>query len=209
MVEPTRLFVLRHGQTAWNAEQRLQGHLDAPLDGVGRWQAARLAQALADEGLAAIYSSDLQRAHDTALPLGTACGLPVVTDAALRERSFGRLEGLTYAEIEERFPEDALGWRRREPGFGPGGGESLVEFCARCVPAVARLAAAHAGQAIAVVSHGGVLDCLHRAANGLALDAPRPWALRNATVNRLLFNGEGFVVLGWDDDRHLLAPARA
>ncbi|MCY7314908.1 MAG: histidine phosphatase family protein [Rubrivivax sp.] len=207
MIEPTRVFALRHGQTAWNAELRLQGHRDAPLDGVGRWQAARLAQALVDEGLAAIYSSDLQRAHDTALALGAACGLPVQADVALRERSFGHLEGLTHAEIEERLPDDALRWRRREPAYSPGGGESLIDFAARCVPAVARLAAAHAGQAIAVVAHGGVLDCLYRSAAGLALDAPRAWALRNAAVNRLLFNGEGFVVLGWDDDRHLLAPA--
>ena len=209
MIEATRIFALRHGQTAWNAEQRLQGHIDAPLDGVGRWQAARLAQALADEGLAAIYSSDLQRAHDTALAIGSACGLPVVTDRALRERAFGRLEGLTYAEIAERHPEDALRWRRREPGFGPGGGESLIDFSARCLSSVMRLAAAHAGQAIAVVAHGGVLDCLHRSAAGQALDAPRAFALRNATVNRLLFNGEGFVVLGWDDDRHLTAPPQA
>ena len=203
MIEATRVFALRHGQTAWNAEQRLQGQLDIALDDIGLRQATRLAQALAGEGLAAIYSSDLQRAHVTALALAQITGLLVATDPALRERGFGRLEGLTYAEIEDQFPEDALGWRRRQPDFAPGGGESLTSFAARCVPAVNRLAALHPGQAIAVVAHGGVLDCLYRAATGVALDGPRSWQLRNATVNRLLFNGEGFVVVGWDDDQHL------
>ena len=206
MIEPTRVFLLRHGQTAWNFERRLQGQLDVALDAVGRSQVQQLAHALAGEELAAIYSSDLQRAHDTALALAGVTGLPVTRDAALRERSFGRLEGLTYAEVEELWPDDALRWRRREPDFGPGGGEPLRVFYERSVAAVTRLSLSHAGQAIAVVTHGGVLDCLYRAASGIELGAPRTWQLANATVNRLLFTGEGFVVVGWDDRAHLEAP---
>ena len=207
MIEPTRVFLLRHGQTAWNAEQRLQGQLDVALNAVGWRQAVLLAQALVGEELAAIYSSDLQRAHDTALALARVTGLPVVQDATLRERGFGRLEGLTYAEVEELWPDDALRWRRREPDFGPGGGEPLRDFYERSVAAVTRLSLPHAGQAIAVVAHGGVLDCLYRAALGLELGAQRTWQLANATVNRLLFTGEHFVVVGWDDRAHLEAPA--
>ena len=203
MIEPTRVFVLRHGRTAWNAEQRLQGQLDVALDAIGEWQAARLAQALAGEDLVAIYSSDLQRARDTALALVNLTGLPLATDVALRERGFGRLEGLTYAEIEDRWPEDAQLWRRREPDFGPGGGEPLRAFYERSVAAVTRLAEPHAGQAIAVFAHGGVLDCLYRAAAGIELGASRTWQLGNATVNRLLYTGEGFAVVGWDDRAHL------
>ena len=206
MIEPTRVFLLRHGQTAWNAEQRLQGQLDVELDPVGQRQAAQLAQALADEDLAAIYSSDLQRAYSTALALARVVNLPVTQDAALRERGFGHLEGLTYAEVEELWPDDALRWRRREPDFGPGGGEPLRVFYERSVAAVTRLSLPHAGQAIAVVAHGGVLDCLYRAASGIELGAPRTWQLANATVNRLLFTGERFVVVGWDDRAHLEAP---
>ena len=206
MIEPTRVFLLRHGQTAWNAEQRLQGQLDVELDPVGQRQAAQLAQALADEDLAAIYSSDLQRAYSTALALARVVNLPVTQDAALRERGFGHLEGLTYAEVEELWPDDALRWRRREPDFGPGGGEPLRVFYERSVAAVTRLSLPHAGQAIAVVAHGGVLDCLYRAASGIELCAPRTWQLANATVNRLLFTGERFVVVGWDDRAHLEAP---
>lgn len=203
MDEPTRIVAVRHGRTAWNAEQRLQGHLDVPLDALGRAQAVRLAAALAEEGLAAIYSSDLRRAHDTAAPLAAATGLPVGTDPALRERSFGRLEGATYAEIERDWPEDALRWRRRDPDFGPGGGESLNAFYARTVAAVGAIAARHAGEAIAVFAHGGVLDCLYRAATRMDLRAPRSWQLGNAAINRLLHHGEGFVVVGWNDDAHL------
>lgn len=206
MLEPTHVLLLRHGQTAWNAEQRLQGQLDVPLDTVGQRQVAQMAAVLAGEDLAAIYSSDLQRALDTALALARVTGLPVIQDKALRERGFGRLEGLTYAEVDALWPDDALRWRRREPDFGPGGGETLRAFYARSVAAVTRLALPHPGQTIAVVAHGGVLDCMHRAATGLDLGAPRTWQLGNATVNRLLFTGEHFVVVGWDDRAHLDAP---
>ncbi len=203
MIEPTRLFAIRHGQTAWNAGLRIQGHIDEPLDDTGRWQADRLAQALAGESLAAVYSSDLQRARATAQPLAAATGAPLVTDARLRERAFGRFEGQTYAEIERLWPEEAERWRRREPGFGPGGGEALQDFYARCVDTVLALAAAHPGQAIAVVAHGGVLDCLYRAATGVDLSAPRSWSIGNATINRLLFNGERLQLVAWSDAGHL------
>jgi 2,3-bisphosphoglycerate-dependent phosphoglycerate mutase len=201
--EPTRLLVLRHGQTAWNAEQRIQGHLDMPLNDTGRWQARRLALALQGEPLAAIYSSDLQRAADTAAPLAQACGLPVQRDTGLRERDFGSFEGLSFTEIEQRWPDDARRWRERDPDFAPGGGETLRDFYARCVAQAARLAGRHGGQTIALVAHGGVLDCLYRAALGVALHAPRSWPVANATVNRLLWTPQGLSMLLWHDARHL------
>lgn len=203
MLEPTHVVALRHGQTAYNATQRIQGHLDVGLDDTGRWQADRLAGALADAGLSAVHASDLARARDTAAAVAAACGLGLQTHAALRERHFGMFEGLSHAEIEERFPDDARRWRQREPGFGSGGGESLEAFSARCVAAFTRLAQAHPGQTIAIVAHGGVLDCLYRAASGIGLQAPRTWQLANAAINRLLYTGEGFRVVGWDDRRHL------
>lgn len=201
--EPTRLFVLRHGQTAWNVEMRIQGHVDEPLNDTGRQQAERLARALADESLAVVYSSDLQRAHATAQPLAAATGARLVTDARLRERGFGRFEGRTYAEIERQWPDEAERWRRREPGFGPGGGEALQAFYTRCVDTVLELASGHPGQAIAIVAHGGVLDCLYRAAVGVDLSAPRSWQIGNASINRLLFNGERLQLVGWSDTGHL------
>ncbi|MCC6852676.1 MAG: histidine phosphatase family protein [Rubrivivax sp.] len=209
--EPTRVFALRHGETAWNRALRIQGQLDVPLNDTGRWQAGRLAEALADEGIDAVYSSDLERALATARALAGRLGVPLATERGLRERAFGRFEGATFAEIDRRWPDEAARWRRREPGFGPGGGETLERFHARCVAAASTLAARHPGQAIALVAHGGVLDCLYRAAAGVALQAPRSWQLGNAAINRLLWHGEGFVLVGWNDSAHLenAPPAQA
>lgn len=201
--QATRLLLIRHGETAWNRATRIQGHTDIPLSPLGLAQAERLAGALADEPLAAIYSSDLSRARQTAEALARVRQLPIQLDAALRERAFGRFEGLNWEEIEQGYPEDAARWRRREPDFAVGGGESLQVFSARCLAAASRAAASHPGQSIALVAHGGVLDCLYRAATRAALDAPRSWQLGNATINRLLATPEGFTLIGWNDDRHL------
>ena len=103
MTEPaTRILAIRHGETAWNVDTRIQGHSDIGLNDTGRWQAERLARALTDDRLDAVYSSDLLRALDTASALAASTGLTVRTDAALRERSFGVFEGLTFAQIEQR-----------------------------------------------------------------------------------------------------------
>ena len=200
----TRIIAIRHGETAWNAGSRLQGHQDIPLNERGRAQAACLAAALADEGISAVISSDLGRAAETARAFAEPLGLPLTLDAGLRERGFGALEGHTYDEIEERFPDLARRWRAREPDFGPpGGGESLNALFERAVGAAARWAMAHEGSTIALVTHGGVLDCLYRAALRLELQAPRTWQLGNAAVNRLLHTGEGFTLVGWNDHQHL------
>jgi 2,3-bisphosphoglycerate-dependent phosphoglycerate mutase len=209
LLEPTRLIAIRHGETAWNVALRIQGQLDEPLNERGRWQAERLAEALAGESIDAIYASDLQRAAATAQALAARQGRAVMAEPALRERHFGHFEGLTHTEIEARWPEEARRWRQREPGFAPGGGETPEAFYARCVAAVQRIAEQHRGQTVAVVAHGGVLDSLYRAAVGVALDAPRSWQLGNATINRLLWHGEGFSLVGWNDAGHLDAEPAA
>lgn len=204
--EATRILAIRHGQTAWNADSRIQGHTDIGLDGVGAWQAGRLAQALADQDIHAIYSSDLLRARQTAQPLAVCTGLAAQIDVGLRERAFGEFEGLSFAQIEQRWPDQAARWRRRDPEFGARGGEVLRDFRSRVVATVTRLALAHRGQSIALVTHGGVLDLLYREATRLALDAPRTWQVANASVNRLLHSGEGLVLVGWADVGHLQRP---
>lgn len=206
----TRLVVVRHGETDWNVAQRIQGHTDIPLNATGRRQAAQAASVLAGEGLAAVYSSDLARAHETASAIAQAAGLAVVADAALRERAFGHFEGVPFRELEQRHPEQVRRWRDRDPDFGPAGGEVLRDFYARAVAAALRIAARHPGEAIALVAHGGVLDCLYRAATGQALDAPRTWQLGNASINRLLAADGRLVLVGWNDDGHLeSAPVEA
>jgi len=199
----TRILAIRHGETAWNVDTRIQGQLDVPLNGTGRWQARRLGQAMGGESIHAVYASDLARAFETAKAIGEAIGKPVVTDRGLRERHFGAFEGHTWAEIEARWPEESERWRRRDLDFAPAGGESLRAFYARSIGAATRLAAAHPGQTIALVAHGGVMDCLYRAASRIDLQAPRSWQLGNASVNRLLYTSEGFALVGWSDTFHL------
>jgi len=199
----TRLIAVRHGETAWNRETRIQGHTDIPLNDIGLWQARRVGEALAGEAVQAIYSSDLERAHLTAQAIGRVAGVPVQLDVRLRERHFGELEGLTHDEIQSRWPEQARRWKQRDPAFGPVGGETLTEFYDRCVGSLTRLAQRHLGQTIVVVAHGGVLDCFYRAANGIDLTAPRCWTIGNATINRLLYSPDGLTMVGWADDGHL------
>jgi probable phosphoglycerate mutase len=202
-LDATRIIAIRHGETAWNVDARIQGHLDIPLNDTGRWQAERLADAIAGEELAAVYASDLGRAHDTAQALARAAGRGVAVHRGLRERGFGVFEGLTFAEIEARWPEQTRRWRQRDPEFGPDGGETLRDFYARCIDTADLLAARHAGEQIALVAHGGVLDCLYRAATRVDLAAPRTWQLGNASINRLLHTPQGFALVGWSDTQHL------
>jgi 2,3-bisphosphoglycerate-dependent phosphoglycerate mutase len=202
-MQVTRLVVIRHGETAWNAAGRLQGHQDIPLNPLGRAQAAALAGALAGEGLAAVVASDLQRAWQTGAALAGPLGLPLQAEPGLRERCFGSLEGLTHAEIEARWPADARRVRERDPGFTPERGESLLDLQARCLATVDRVAAAFAGRSVALVCHGGVLDILYRAATHVALDRPRSWPLGNASINRLLHTPQGLALVGWNDGAHL------
>ncbi len=203
MIEPTRIIAVRHGETAWNVDTRIQGQLDIGLNAMGRWQAHRLALALAGEPVAAIYASDLLRAWDTAQSVSNAVGCGVQTDEGLRERGFGVFEGKTFAQIAELWPQEALKWRKREPAFAPQGGESLIRFRERITGVVDRLAAGHAGQQIVLVAHGGVMDVLYRAATRQEIQAPRTWDLGNATINRLLWTPEGLSIVGWSDNHHL------
>ena len=177
--------------------------LDIGLNETGRWQAHRVALALAGEPIAALYSSDLLRAWDTALSIANATGLSVQTVESLRERGFGMFEGKTFQEIEAQWPEQALRWRKREPAFEPAGGESLLRFRERITQATQALAAQHPGQQIVMVAHGGVMDVLYRAATRQEIQAPRTWGLGNATINRLLWTPEGLSLVGWADTQHL------
>jgi 2,3-bisphosphoglycerate-dependent phosphoglycerate mutase len=199
----TRILAIRHGETDWNSDTRIQGHTDIPLNKMGRWQAQQLAQALAHETIDVIYASDLSRAFETARAVARVQRQRVVAVPMLRERHFGVFQGRHFKDIEVELPEQAARWRKRDVDFAPEGGESLRVFDHRCVNAARLLAAAHPGQTVALVAHGGVMDCLYRAALRIDLQAPRSWALGNASINRLLYTGEGFSLVGWSDTAHL------
>jgi probable phosphoglycerate mutase len=187
----------------WNVDTRIQGHLDIPLNDTGRKQAGRMALALADEPITAIYASDLTRAWETAQYLARVHDIEVTREEGLRERGFGDFEGKTFAEIEALLPDQSMRWRKRDPEFAPAGGESLIDLRSRVVATAERLAAEHPGELIAMVGHGGVMDVLYRAATRLDIQAPRTWELGNAAINRLLWTPEGFTLIGWADTQHL------
>ncbi len=206
----TRILAIRHGETAWNVDTRIQGHLDIPLNDTGLQQARWLAQALAErDEVHAIYASDLARAHVTAQNIAQAVGLAVATHPGLRERAFGDFQGRTFAEIEAELPEHAHHWRKRTPEWAPpGGGESLIVLRERVLTTVDELATRHVGEQIVLVAHGGVMDVIYRAATRLDLQAPRTWQLPNTAVNRLLWTPEGLSLVGWADTTHLEGRSR-
>jgi probable phosphoglycerate mutase len=202
-LQVTRILAVRHGETAWNRDARIQGHTDIALNAHGRWQARQLAQALRDEPIAACYASDLSRARETAQAVADRHGHQVHIHVGLRERGFGAFEGKTWVELQAGHPAQTEAWRKREPDFAPPGGESLLQLQARVVATVNELAARHPGEQVLMVAHGGVLDMLYRLATRLDLQAPRSWELTNTAVNRLLWSPEGLSLVGWADTTHL------
>jgi broad specificity phosphatase PhoE len=162
-VATTRLLLARHGETDWNRIERWQGHADPPLNELGRRQAADLAEQLVGDGIAAVYSSDLRRASETAGMVAERLGLPVVEDAGLREIDVGSWSGLTREEARERFPEGFARWLAGEIGHD---GETREQLTARVVAAVERIAAAHENETVLVVTHGGAIRALRRHADG-------------------------------------------
>jgi len=204
-MDTTRIIAVRHGETDWNASGRIQGQRDVPLNDKGHWQARRAAQLLFHtlEPVAAVYSSDLARAHQTASSIAQVYGIAVGADLRLRERSFGAFEGKTFTELEQEFPHDAARWRARDSSWAPPGGETLVALSERVLAATNALAELHMGEQIVLVAHGGVLDMMYRIATRQAVDTPRTWDLGNASINRLLWTPEGLNLVGWSDTRHL------
>jgi probable phosphoglycerate mutase len=188
------LVVARHGETVWNTESRIQGHIDTDLSPRGLAQAQALANRLRDEPIAAVYSSDLKRALDTAAVLAHIRGLDLHTDARLRERSFGLFEGSTYLEAQANWPREWALWSRRDPAHAVPGGESTFQVRDRVQAFLASVLQRHAGQCVACVTHGGILDLLYRLAMGVAWETPRAQRIPNAAINRLH--------LAWADGTH-------
>jgi len=204
-VAMTRLLLIRHGETAWNAEHRIQGRLDVPLSTTGVWQSGRLAERLASEEINAIVASDLARAWMTGMPLANALGLSMVPEPRLRERVFGIFEGKTLDDIAAEHPEEFAAWRARDVDWQIPGGESGTEFICRVLAAMQEIAEQYAGQTVAVVTHGGVLDVVYRNARALAWDAPREHLMLNASINRLQAqpNPLRMQIVDWADVAHL------
>ena len=201
----TTLLLIRHGETAWNAEHRIQGRLDVPLSTTGIWQTGRLAQRLAGEAIDAVIASDLARAWMTGAPVAEAHGLAMVPEPRLRERAFGIFEGKTLNEISTEHPDEFAAWRARDVDWRIPEGESGAEFIARVLEAMHEIAETHLGRTVAVVTHGGVLDVVYRHARALAWDAPRDHLMLNAGINRLQAQAAPLrlQIVDWADIAHL------
>lgn len=201
----TRICLVRHGETAWNAEQRLQGHEDIALNAKGLAQAQAIAAALASCEFSAIYHSDLQRATATARTIASQRPAPLIAEAALRERHFGILQGITREQAEQRYPGLYAALRTHNPAMTPPGeGESLNAFATRIHDALHAIAARHLGETILIVSHGGCMDIMYRIVTGKALTEVRDFRLGNATLNWIERVGSGWKMQVWDEKAHLL-----
>lgn len=200
-----KLLLIRHGETAWNAEHRIQGRLDVPLSTTGIWQAGQLTQRLADETIDAMVCSDLARAWMTGAPLAEARGLEMIAEPRLRERAFGIFEGKTLEEIAADHADELVAWRSRDVDWRIPEGESGTEFIARVLEALHEVALAQQGRTVAVVTHGGVLDVVYRHARALSWDAPREHLMLNAAINRLQARAEPLrlQIVDWGDVGHL------
>lgn len=201
----TTLIVVRHGETVWNREKRMQGTTDTQLSDVGREQARALGRRLACRAFAALYTSDLSRARDTARVIAEHTGRDIVMDPRLQERRFGIFEGLTVEEIIARYPEEHARFMSRDPDYAVPGGESARGFTERCIGCVAEIAGRHAGCEVVIVTHGLVLDSLYRAAHGLDHGARRPVPLINASLNVFGYDGAAWRLELWGDISHLAA----
>lgn len=200
------LWLVRHGETDWNRELRFQGHLDAPLNALGLQQAQRLGLHLATHGPRPLLASDLLRTRQTAAPLAGHWQTPTLPDSLWREQAFGVIEGLTFDEIGQRYPEVVQGWHRHDPDFAPPGGESRRQFHARIMQAIEGLLERCMQQgwhAPVVVSHGGVLDMIYRTATGQALGGPRECPIPNAGLNLVRTDGVRFEIVQWAQTGHL------
>lgn len=213
----TDFILLRHGETDANRERRFQGHVDVPLNAAGQAQAQRVAARLADEPrIDGFFTSDLRRARETAAFLSAVPppGLAGVTPepmAQLREQSFGIFDGMRVPDIQQQHPGEWQSWLRFEADAAPPGGETARAFRARVLEALRAIAARQTpGATVLVVTHGGVLDMVYRAAVGQSLAGPRVAAIPNAGINRvrLLVDPDGasperLQIQAWADVEHL------
>ncbi|KAG2719860.1 hypothetical protein I3760_02G010800 [Carya illinoinensis] len=206
VLNPTyaEIVVVRHGETEWNADGRIQGHLDVELNDSGRQQASAVADRLSREGkISVVYSSDLKRALETAQIIASCCGeLEVIKEPNLRERHLGDLQGLVLREAAKLSPEayQALSNHKTDQEI-PGGGESLDQLYGRCTSSLERIGRKHKGERVVVVTHGGVVRSLYKRAcpNGRSRGK-----VLNTSVNILhLSDGDEWTIKSWGDVSHL------
>jgi probable phosphoglycerate mutase len=201
----TRFCLVRHGETDWNAERRLQGHTDIELNTRGLAQATQMARALKNMNFEfdVLYTSDLQRARQTAKAIESLYSVSAIGHSALRERNLGALQGLTLNEAPNIEPDLWQAHLSRDIHQEMRGGESILQFSSRIKFALDEIQKSHAGKTILLVSHGGALDMMYRIASNQALDSEKVVAVPNASLNWISHDGLSWKVENWADTSHL------
>jgi len=206
----TQLLLIRHGQSTWNAQGRIQGWADPPLSETGLDQARKLAQRLIIEGypIAAIYSSPLLRARQTAEQVAQALGLPVQTDDRLKENGVGQFTGLTGQEVEQQFPEWVAARRASPAWIAPPDGEDRGGFASRTAAVMADIVANHSEQTVAVVSHGGILGAYLIHVLEMSIHRSSPFQFDNASLSIVQVGEHRIRLLKLNDTAHLMNGAK-
>lgn len=202
----TLLLLVRHGQSTWNAAGRIQGWADPPLDDIGRQQARQLAQRLINESynVAAIYTSPLARAWQTAEEVARPLKLVLHTDERLKENNVGQLTGLTGPEIEQQFPEWIAQFRQAGAEWvPPPGGEDREGFADRCVAAMTDIVARHPEQTVVVASHGGALGVYLAHLLEMPMHRHLPFQFDNASLSIVKVGGQRIRLVKFNDTSHL------
>jgi 2,3-bisphosphoglycerate-dependent phosphoglycerate mutase len=205
----TRFCLVRHGETDWNASHRLQGHTDINLNSHGLAQAKQLAQALKKINLQfdVLYTSDLQRAEQTAKPIEILYEVTAIKHSALRERHLGALQGLTTKEAPTLEPDLWKSHLSRSLHEELRGGESILQFANRINLVLEEMRQKHSGKTILLVSHGGALDMMYRLSSGQSLDTEKLVQVPNASLNWISHDGSHWKVDNWADTSHLAGLA--
>lgn len=199
----TELILIRHGETDWNVEHRIQGHMDTPLNRAGLQQAEAIGERFREVDIDVLVSSDLRRAMQTMQPIAEGRTLPILRDVRLRERHLGILQGKTTEEAQRVTPSAFEIWHSRSRDAELEKGESLAAFARRVTAALTELTQTHKDKRIVAVTHGGVLDIAYRHATATALEAPRTFSIHNASVNTFRADEQGFQIVVWSDISHL------
>lgn len=201
----TEITIIRHGETIWNTQQRIQGQLNSNLSENGILQAELVAKALAKREFDVLISSDLERAAETAKIINQQLLLPLEYNANLRERSFGKVEGMSFAEINQQYPDEYQSYKQRDPKFAFTGGESIEQLFKRVTSEMEAIARKFSDKKVLIVSHGLVLEMMMYKTFSIDLDNQRVFSINNSSISSFYINRDNWFLKEWGVIEHLVS----
>lgn len=201
----TEITIVRHGETNWNVEQRIQGQQNSKLTDNGILQAELAANALAKREFDVLISSDLERATETSRIINSKLALPYLDNSNLRERSFGVFEGKNFTEIKQQYPEEYLLYKQRDPKHIIPKGESIEQLFNRVISEIETIAHKYNNQKVLIVSHGLVLEMMMYKTFQIELDKPRAFSINNSSISSFYINKDSWFLKEWGVIEHLVS----